>query len=54
MIHTKSLIDISFDGGENKNITANSSGVCWAKNIKNNVICLNEQLIKDAVDYLLF
>ena len=26
----------------------------WVKNIKDNVICLNKQQIKDAVAYLLF
>ena len=29
-------------------------GACWVKNIKDNVICLNKQQIKDAVAYLLF
>ena len=29
-------------------------GARWVKNIKDNVICLNKQQIKDAVAYLLF
>ena len=48
-----SLIDFCFDGGENKYITVNNYGVRWLKNIKDNVICLNKQQIKDAVAYLL-
>ena len=49
-----SLIDFCFDGGENKYITVNNYGARWVKNIKDNVICLNKQQIKDAVAYLLF
>ena len=29
-------------------------GARWVKNIRDNVICINKQQIKDAVDYLLF
>ena len=49
-----SLTDFCFDGGESKYITVNSYGALWVKNIKDNVICLNKQQIKDAVAYLLF
>ena len=49
-----SLIDFCFDGGESIYITVNSYGAHWAKNIKDNVICLNKQQIKDAVGYLIF
>ena len=48
-----SLIDFCFDGGESKYITFNNYGARWVKNIKDNVICLNKQQIKDAVAYLL-
>ena len=48
-----SLIDFCFDGGESKYITVNNCGVRWVKNIKDKVICLNKQQIKDAVAYLL-
>ena len=48
-----SLIGFCFDGGDSKYITVNSYGTRWVKNIKNNVICLIKQLIKDAVVYLL-
>ena len=48
------LIDFCFDGGESKYITVNNHGACWVKNIKDNVICLNKQQIKDAVAYILF
>ena len=48
-----SLIDFCFEGGESKYITVNNYGACWVKNIKDNVICLNKQQIKDAVAYLL-
>ena len=48
-----SLIDLCFDGGESKYITVNNYGARWVKNIKDNVICLNKQQIKDAVAYLL-
>ena len=47
------LIDFCFDGGESKYITVNNYGARWVKNIKDNVICLNKQQIKDAVTYLL-
>ena len=49
-----SLIEFCFDGGENKYIKANNYGTRWVKYIKDNVICLNKQHIKDAVAYLLF
>ena len=48
-----SLIDFCFDGGECKYIRVNNYGACWVNNIKDNVICLNKQQIKDAVAYLL-
>ena len=48
-----SLIDFCFDGGERKNITVNNYGAHWVKNLKDNVICLNKQQIKDAIAYLL-
>ena len=47
-----SFIDFCFDGGESKYITVNY-GAPWVKNIKDNVICVNKQQIKDAVAYLL-
>ena len=47
------LIDFCFDGGESKYITVKNSGARWVTNIKDNVICLNKQKIKDAVAYLL-
>ena len=47
------FIDFRFDGGECKYITVNSYGARWVKNIKDNVICLNKDQIKDAVAYLL-
>ena len=47
------LIDFCFDGGKGKYITVNNYGGRWVKNIKNNVIYLNKQQIKDAVAYLL-
>ena len=46
-----SLIDFCFDGRESKYITVNNYGACWIKNIKDNVICLNKQQIKDAVSF---
>ena len=49
-----SLVDFCFVGGKNKYITVNNYGARWVKNIKDNVICLNKQQIKDAVAYLLF
>ena len=49
-----SLIDFCFDGGECKYITVNNYGARWVKNIKDNVICLNKQQIKNAVAFLLF
>ena len=48
-----SSIAFCFDGGESKYITINSYGARWVKNIKDNVICLNKQLTKDAVAYFL-
>ena len=48
-----SPIEFYFDGGESKYITVNNYAACWVKNIKDNVICLNKQQIKDAVAYLL-
>ena len=48
-----SLIDICFNGGESKYVTVNSYGACWVKNIKDNVICLKKQQIKDAAAHLL-
>ena len=49
-----SLIDFYFDGEKNKYITVNNYGVRQVKNIKDNVICLIKQQIKDAGAYLLF
>ena len=49
-----SLIDFWFDGEEIKYITFNNYGAHWVKNIKDNVICLNKQQIKNAVAFLLF
>ena len=49
-----SLIDFCFDKGESKYITVNNYAARWVKNIKDNVISLNKQQIKDAVSYLLF
>ena len=49
-----SLIGFCFDGGECKYITVNNYGARWVNNIKDNVICLNKQQMKDAVAYLLF
>ena len=54
LIVLNSLIDFCFDEGENKHITVNNYGARWVKNIKDNVICLNKQQIKDPVAYLLF
>ena len=48
-----SLIDFSFHRGESIYITDNNYGASWVKNIKDNVICLNKQQIKDEVAYLL-
>ena len=48
-----SLIDFCLDGGECKYITVNNYGTRWINNVKNNVICLSKQQIKDAVAYLL-
>ena len=48
------LIDFCFDGGESKYITVNNYGARWVKDIKDNVICLNKQQIKDTVAYLVF
>ena len=49
----KKIWTIISDGGECKYITVNNYGVRWINNIKDNVICLNKQQIKDAVAYLL-
>ena len=46
------LTDFCFDGGES--VTVNNYGAHWVKNIKDNVICINKQQMKDVVDYLLF
>ena len=48
-----SLIDFCFDGGESKYITVNNYGARWIKNMKDTMISLNKQQIKDAVAYLL-
>ena len=48
-----SLIDFCFDGGECKYVTVSNSRVRWVKNIKDNIICLNKQQMRDAVAYLL-
>ena len=48
------MIDFCFDGEESKYITVNNYEARWVKNIKDNVICLNKQQIKDPVAYLLF
>ena len=48
-----SLIDFCFDGGECKYITVNNYQAHWLNNVKDNVICLNKQKIKDVVAYLL-
>ena len=48
-----SLIDFCFNGGECNYITVNNYGARWVINIKDNVICVNKQQIKDAVAYLL-
>ena len=42
-----------FDEGECKYIIVNNNGAHWVNNIKDNVICLKKQQIKDAVAYLL-
>ena len=47
-----SLIDFCFGGGESKYITVNNYGARWVKNIKDKIICLDKQQIKDAVAYL--
>ena len=44
-----SLINFCCDGGESKYIIVNNYGARWVKNIKDKVICLNKQQIKDAV-----
>ena len=49
-----SLIDFCFDGGENKYSTVSNCGARWVKNIKDNVIYLYKQEIKDAVEYCYF
>ena len=48
-----SWIDFCFDGGESKYITVTSYGAHWVKNIKDNVICLEKQQMKDVVIHLL-
>ena len=48
-----SLIDFCFAGGKSKYITVNNYEARWVDNIKDNVICLNKQQIKDACSYLL-
>ena len=48
-----SWIDFCFDEGESKYITVNSYGAHWVKNIKDNVICLEKQQMKDVVIHLL-
>ena len=48
-----SLIDFCFDEGKCKYTTDNNYGARWVKNIKDNVICLNKQQIKNAVVCLL-
>ena len=49
-----SLINFCFDVGKSKYVTVNSYGSRWVKNVKDNVISLNKQQIKDAVAYLFF
>ena len=49
-----SLVNFCFDGRESKYITVNNCCARWVKTIKNNVISLNNQQIKDGVAYLLF
>ena len=46
-----SSIDFCFNGGESKYIIINNYEDCCVKNIKDNVICLNKQQIKDAAAY---
>ena len=54
-IVVNSLIDFCFNEGERKYIiTVNSYESRWVKNIKDNIICLSKQQIKDADAYLLF
>ena len=48
-----SLIYFCFDVGESKYITVNY-GAHLVKNIKDNVLCLNKQQLKEAVAFLLF
>ena len=48
-----SFTDFCFDGGESKYILVNNYGARQVKNIKDNVICLNEKQIKDAFAYLI-
>ena len=54
LVVLNTLIDFCFDGGESKYITVNYYGARWVKNIKDNVISLNRQQIKDTVAYLFF
>ena len=49
-----SFIDFCFDWGENEYVTVNNYGACWVKNIKDTIICLKKQQIKDAIAHLLF
>ena len=53
LMAVNSLIDFCFNGGECNYITVNNYGARWVINIKDNVICLNKQQIKDAVAYIL-
>ena len=48
-----SLTDFCFDGGECKYIRVDNYGARWVNNIKDKIICLNKQEIKDAAAYLL-
>ena len=54
LIILDSLTESCFDGGESKYIAVNNYGACWAKKIKDKVICLKKQQIKGPVTYLLF
>ena len=54
LVVLNSSTDFYFEGGEHKYVTVNNYGAPWVKIIKNNVICLNKQQIKDAVAYRLF
>ena len=52
MMVLNSLSGFCFDGGESKYITNNNYGALWVKNIRDNVICIKKQQIKNP--YLLF